>query len=117
METSAQRYAIGTGVAMTKQQRAWRSERERVSRVPTIKELSDSRRTQGLFGNCEMEQAALVILDRYGHRPSAPIDPNVFDTTDEIDGWIDLQRHGWMNGRVPTTAFWDRVHRREEHKP
>lgn len=72
----------------------------------------DVRRMGGTFGWFEMERAALRILDAQWERPWDPVDTSKFDR-DELDGFMALQRNGWIDRRrVPTRAFWLRVHGR-----
>jgi hypothetical protein len=67
-----------------------------------------------VFGMCEMEQAAILILDTQWERPFDPIDPAIFTGNDLARvGYFELQAHGWIDKYgVATRSFWERVHGR-----
>jgi len=66
----------------------------------------------GVFGHREMELAAIAILDAQWERPFTPVNADIFTEECTRQGFHDLQRGGWINGLMPTRAFWRRVHER-----
>jgi hypothetical protein len=66
----------------------------------------------GVFGQREMEMAAIKILDTYWSSPYDTVDPRIFVDDIEIVGFSELRRNGWMDGTSMSKDFWQRVHGR-----
>ena len=77
------------------------------------KEIKDCSRMINVFGQREMEIAAIKILDLYWQRPFSLIDPRIFEGDDlAIEGYRCLVEYKWIVDRTPTRGFWERVHGR-----
>lgn len=69
----------------------------------------------GVFGQREMELAAVKIVHHRWSAPLEPFDPVILRLDDgyEKDGLKDLVAHGWLTeagGKVrPTPNFWQRI--------
>jgi hypothetical protein len=62
----------------------------------------------GVFGEREMEIAAILIVDNY--QPGQPINPDIFkhDFLAEV-GFSHLQMYGWIKELIPTKNFWNKT--------
>jgi len=77
--------------------------------------VATENRMINVFGQREMELAAIKILDTYWETPFRPIDESIFTDDLEKAGLFYLRVNGWLvgvNGVVLTRNFWLRVHGR-----
>ena len=74
----------------------------------------------GLFGQCEMEEAAKRIVIVTAMCQDTPVRLDDFRTSLETEGFLYMQELGWMKPALdkprgasgyfsPTAEFWDRV--------
>lgn len=65
-----------------------------------------------VFGQREMELAAIKILDNYWSNPYSNIDESIFTDDLEKEGFRELRNYKWMDGMSMSEEFWKRVHGR-----
>lgn len=66
-----------------------------------------------VFGQREMELAAIKIFDTYGNgRRSHPISISIFTEEIEQEGFRLLREHGWIEDYCAKESFWKRIDER-----